>query len=167
MAHSYSPSRMYPNAGPGWRCAASTSPGASVTSSIVALAFFPSSFSMMSFWESVFTPPLPCSPCWARGIPPTARVPKTIANRVHLMTRPPIETKVFSSLGNKDVWLGSFPVRAARRRTGHAVQLRRGLHEVRRVQPLHEPAVDLRQYRTGFSLLALLLVQTTQAHDRP
>jgi hypothetical protein len=47
--------RTYPNAGPGWRCAASTWPGASVTSTIVAFAFFPSSFSMMSFWESSLT----------------------------------------------------------------------------------------------------------------
>jgi hypothetical protein len=44
-----------PKRRPGWRCAASTWPGASVTSTIVAFAFFPSSFSMISFWESTLT----------------------------------------------------------------------------------------------------------------
>jgi hypothetical protein len=39
----------------GVTCAASTWPGASVTATVVAFAFFPSSFSMMSFWESSLT----------------------------------------------------------------------------------------------------------------
>src|SRR5262245_47719987 len=61
----------------------------------------------MSFWESVFTPPLPCPSCWARVIPPTARVPKTIANTLRRMIRPPLEL-TFSPLGNKDVGVGRF-----------------------------------------------------------
>src|SRR5262249_15255249 len=92
VAHSYSPSRTYPNAAPGRRCGASTAPGACVTSTIVAFAFFPSSVSTRSFWKQLdLNAPLPCPPCCARAIPPAVRVQKTIANRASRMTFPPIE----------------------------------------------------------------------------
>ena len=41
--------------GPVWRCGESFWPGSKVTSTTVALAAFPSSFSMMSRWESWVT----------------------------------------------------------------------------------------------------------------
>ncbi len=46
-------------------------------------------------------------------------------------------------------------------------QQRLGLFEIRRVKPLSEPAVDLRQHLPGFFCLALLLPQPAQTHHRP
>src|SRR5262245_9970516 len=46
-------------------------------------------------------------------------------------------------------------------------QQRLGLLEVRGVKALGEPAVDRREQRTGFGLLALLLPEAAEAHRRP
>ena len=45
-------------------------------------------------------------------------------------------------------------------------QQRPGLLEIRGVQPLREPLIDIRQHRPCFVSLAVLLPQATQAHRR-
>ena len=47
------------------------------------------------------------------------------------------------------------------------LEQRLGLLQVRRIKPLSEPAIDLRQHLLGFFCLALLLPQPAQAHDGP
>jgi hypothetical protein len=53
--------------------------------------------------------------------------------------------------------LSTHPVREARRRSGQAVQLRRGVHEVRRREPFRVLAVDIRQRVAGLVTAALSL----------
>ena len=73
-------------------------PGSKVTSTTVALAAFPSSFSMMSRWDSWVTFTWPFPVCWARVIPPTPMTVQTArARNVRYMTtklficEPPVE----------------------------------------------------------------------------
>src|SRR4029077_11947408 len=166
------------NVGPGCRCGALACPGSSVTSTVVAFACFPSIFSVMSFWESVFTPPLPCSACCARVIPPTARVPKTIANRVHRMSRPPIEPSCVRHSATRTLYPSGeppsqgraarlaqpIPARAARRRSGPAIQLRGCVHEVRRREPFRVCAVDGGQRGAGVVTAPLPLPEPGETH---
>ena len=51
--------------------------------------------------------------------------------------------------------------------SARCVQQRFRLLQIRRVKALGKPAVDRRQQRTGFGLLALLLPQTAQAYGGP
>src|SRR3954471_8890274 len=84
-ACSYSPSRTYPNTGPAWRCGTTDPPGSISTSSTVALASFPSSFSTMSRRESWVTLAPPFSSCRAKAIPPTPTAQTANARNVRFM----------------------------------------------------------------------------------
>ena len=75
MAHSYSPSRMYPKTGPGWRCGMLACPGSSVTSTVVALTTFPSTFSEISRSETTTNFGLPLAgSCCPSVIPPAIAI---------------------------------------------------------------------------------------------
>src|SRR5262245_8960997 len=80
MAHSYSPSRTYPKTGPGWRCGLPAWPGPSVTSTTVAFASLPTSFSLTSRAERTFTASA-FSRSWASATPPTP-APTASASRI-------------------------------------------------------------------------------------
>src|SRR3954468_13215686 len=89
MAHSYSPSRTYPNAGPGWRCESPAWPGSSVTSTAVAVASLPSSFSAISRTASGLTPSR-FSSCQAAAIPTAPRTtPAATISVLRVIAVPP------------------------------------------------------------------------------
>src|SRR5262245_65340046 len=63
---------------------------------------------MTSRWDSWVTLTWPFPVWWARVIPPTARVPKTIANTLRRMTRPPLEPRRFRHSATRTLGVGRF-----------------------------------------------------------
>ena len=85
---------QYPIADPGWRCGTPDRPGSIVTSTTVATASLPSSFSLMSVVERTFTFS-PSSWCWcdAFNAPAPSAIPaasvSSARNSIKLCVSPP------------------------------------------------------------------------------